>query len=82
MPKARVQKWGNGLAVRIPKALANRMGLKDGDPIFIEGFGKRVELRPAKGIPTLEELVAKITPENRHEEIKWGRAVGNEIVGW
>src|SRR5258706_53237 len=28
---------------------------------------------------TLEELVARITPENRHEEIDWGPPVGNEV---
>jgi hypothetical protein len=28
--------------------------------------------------PTLEELVEKITPENTHEEIDWGRPVGQE----
>jgi antitoxin MazE len=82
MPKARVVKWGNSLAVRIPKAVDERARIKEGDPIFIEVLDERVRLRPADKVPTLEELVAKITPENRHEEIKWGPAVGNELIGW
>ena len=28
---------------------------------------------------TLDELVAGITPDNRHEEIDWGPPVGNEV---
>jgi antitoxin MazE len=82
MPKARVVRWGSRLAVRIPKAVAERAGLKEGDPISIEAFDGHVKLRHAERTPSLEELVAKITPENCHEEIKWGPAVGNEIVGW
>jgi antitoxin MazE len=82
MPKAQIVKWGNSLAVRIPKAIAEEARLEEGDPIVIEALDGRVELRPAERIPTLEELVAQITPENRHKEIKWGPAVGKEIVGW
>jgi antitoxin MazE len=81
MPKARVVQWGNSLAVRIPKALAERAHIKEGDLIFIEALND-VKLRPAEKVPTLEELVAKISPQDRHEETKWGAAVGNEIVGW
>jgi antitoxin MazE len=82
MIKARVVKWGNSLAVRIPKTVAERARLTEGDSIFIEALDGQVTLRPARKISTLEELVAKITPENCHEEIEWGPGVGKEIVGW
>jgi len=82
MPKTRVMKWGNSLAVRIPKAVAERARLQEGDPILIEALDGRVELRAAERIPTLEELVAQITPENRDEEMDWGPDVGKEIVEW
>lgn len=81
MPKARVVKWGNRLAVRIPKAVAERARIKEGDLIGIESLDRHDRLRPTEKIPSLEELVAKITPENCHEEIKWGPAVGKEIIG-
>jgi antitoxin component of MazEF toxin-antitoxin module len=29
---------------------------------------------------TLEALVARITPENRHGETGWGRPVGREVL--
>ena len=48
---------------------------------MIEALERHVKLRPAETILTLEELVERITPENCHEEIKWGSAVGKE-VGW
>ncbi len=82
MPKAQVVKWGNSLAVRIPKAVAEQVRLKQGDAIVIEALDGRVELRPAERVPTLEELVAQITPENRHKELDWGPPVGKEIVEW
>lgn len=82
MPKAQVVRWGNSLAVRIPKAVAEKARLQEGDPLLIEALEGHVELRPTERIPTLEELVAQITPENRHPETKWGRAVGKENVEW
>jgi antitoxin MazE len=82
MPKARVVKWGNSLAVRIPKTVAEQARLQEGDPILIEARDGRVELRPTERIPTLEELVAQITPQNRHKELDCGPPVGKEIVEW
>ena len=82
MPKAQVAKWGNSLAVRIPRAVAEEARLKEGDSIVIEALEGHIELRPAERIPTLEELVAQITPENRYEETDWGHDKGKEIVEW
>jgi antitoxin MazE len=79
MRKARIVKWGRGLAVRIPKAVAEKARLHEGGSVLIEVSEGQIKLRPVKGTPTLEELVAKITPENRHVEIDWGPAVGKEI---
>ncbi|MFZ1005475.1 MAG: AbrB/MazE/SpoVT family DNA-binding domain-containing protein [Candidatus Sulfotelmatobacter sp.] len=82
MPKAQVAKWGNSLAVRIPKTVAEQARLQEGDAILIEVSEGQIRLRPAERVPTLEELVAQITPENRHGEIDWGPDVGKEIVEW
>src|SRR5581483_6977329 len=35
---------------------------------------------PSEPPLTLEELVSRITDENRHEEIDWGPPVGREIL--
>ena len=82
MRKARIVRWGKSLAVRIPKGVAEQARLQEGDSVLIEVAEGRIRLRSVNGIPTLEELVAQITPENRHGEIKWGPARGKEIVGW
>ena len=79
MRKAQIVKWGKSLAVRIPKAVVEEARPQEGDAVSIEVLDGHVELRRAKRIPTLEELVAQITPENRRGEIDWGPAVGKEI---
>jgi antitoxin MazE len=82
MAKAQMSKWGNSLAIRIPKAVAEKARIKEGDSVEIKADRGRIELRRAEKIPTLEELVAQITPENRHGEIDWGPAVGREKIEW
>jgi antitoxin MazE len=82
MPKAQVVRWGNSLAVRIPKAVAEEARMQEGDSIVIEASKGHIELHPAERVPTLEELVAQITPENRHGEIETGPEVGKEIIEW
>ena len=82
MPNAQVVKWGNSLAVRIPKAVAEVARVQEGDSIVIEAFEGHVRFRRTERVPTLEELVAQITPENRHKETAWGRDRGKEIIEW
>lgn len=80
--KAEMVKWGNSLAVRIPKPVAEAAKLKEGDALEIEAAEGRVELRRASRIPSLAKLVSQITPENRYGEITMGAEVGKEIVEW
>lgn len=42
--------------------------MQEGDSIVSKGSEDQIDRHHAERIPTLEELVAKITPENRHEE--------------
>jgi antitoxin MazE len=82
MLKAQVVKWGNSLAVRIPKAVAQKARVQEGDSIVIEAWDGQIRVRRTERVPTLEELVARITPENRYEETAGGRERGKEIVKW
>jgi antitoxin MazE len=77
--KAQIAKWGNSLAVRIPKAAADAAKLKVGDDLdlAIERTGS-ITLRKKKRRPTLKELMRGMTKENRHPETDWGGRVGNE----
>jgi antitoxin MazE len=77
--RARVQKWGNSLAVRIPRAFAEQSGLKENTPIDLSLTEGRLLIEP---IPepdlTLEELLAGVTDQNLHGEIDTGPSAGNE----
>ena len=83
MPSAQIVKWGNSLAVRIPKPVAEEAGVQEGDPITIEAAEGRIQLRRRRSrVPTLRELVAQITSENRYGEVQTGHARGKEDVDW
>jgi antitoxin MazE len=76
-------KWGNSLAIRIPKPVVEEAMMKEGDVLEIEVVAPgRVEVRRASKIPTLAQLVSQITPENRYAEIAVGAEVGKEVVEW
>ena len=77
--KTRVQKWGNSLALRIPKSFATEIGLQRETAIEISlADGKLVITPVAKPKLTLKQLLAKVSKENLHHEINTGHAVGNE----
>jgi antitoxin MazE len=78
--QGRIQKWGNSLALRIPKALAREIGLDEDYPVEITLEEGRIIISPG-GKPhfTLDELLAGVTDENIHSEINTGPAVGNEV---
>ena len=61
--KTRIVKWGNSLAVRIPKTIAEKARLKEGDFLDIETAEGQIELRRAAHVPSLSKLLAQITPE-------------------
>ena len=67
------------MAVRIPLAIAKQASLGEGDCVKLaldrEG---RIVLRPARRRYELAELVAGITPKNRHRQTDWGRPQGKE----
>jgi antitoxin MazE len=78
--KAQLRKWGNSLAVRIPKPVAEAAKLRQGDRLEFRVTGPgAVQIRTAKTKPTLAQLIHGITPENRHGEMDWGKPVGKEL---
>lgn len=77
--KSEIKKWGNSLAVRLPKPVAEAAGLTMGDVVELVPRGKgEVEMRRAPKRPSLQELVDQITPENQHPATDWGRPRGRE----
>lgn len=67
MQDGRVFKAGNSLAVRIPSAIAKRIGLEEGSPVDMAADHGMIYVR--KSIPRkLAELIERITPDNLHTE--------------
>jgi len=78
--KTTAQKWGNSLAVRVPKSIATQVGLKPQDNLEIEVQDGNVVLKPhVRRTYRLDDLVKGITPQNRHSEVDTGTPVGREI---
>jgi antitoxin MazE len=74
-----IAKWGNSLAVRIPKSLAAEVNVQDGDAVEVSVEAGALVVRPQPKRYSIEELVEGITRENRHGEIDWGKPVGKEV---
>jgi antitoxin MazE len=77
--KTRVQKWGNSLALRIPKSFAIEVGLKPESHVEVSLVGGKLVIVPVvKPEATLKQLLAQVTEDNLHHEVDTGPAVGSE----
>jgi antitoxin MazE len=77
---SKVQRWGNSLALRIPKAFAQDVGIEEDSPVEISVAGRDLVISPRAPRPfTLAQLLEGITDENLHEEIPTGPALGKEV---
>ena len=78
--RAIVQKWGNSMALRVPKILAEEVHVARGSPVDLSvSKGKLIILPLRKPVFSLKKLLAGINKKNRHREISTGKAVGREI---
>ena len=66
--RATVSKWGNSLGLRIPKSVAAKVDLVEGDTVDVRAENGRLVAEPIVDDEPLEAMVARITPENRHGE--------------
>ena len=72
-----ISRWGNSLGLRIPKAALQEAHLVEGDQVRVSVEEGRLTIRRAQRLD-LAELVAQITPENRHDEFE-ATTVGAEV---
>jgi antitoxin MazE len=77
------RKWGNSLAVRIPKAVADAIGANDGKRFELTIKNGALVLRPVlkpkrKPCYSLDELLAGMTRDNVPQKVAWGPPRGNE----
>lgn len=77
--RVQIQKWGNSLALRIPKPFAEEAEVREGTVVNLSlAEGKLVAVPDVKGRYTLKQLLSKVTKDNLHKEASFGSAVGRE----
>lgn len=74
-----IAKWGNSLGLRLPKSVALEAQVDAGDRVDVSVKNGAIVIRPSRRSYSLEQLVAKITPQNRHDEIHRASPVGREV---
>jgi antitoxin MazE len=72
-----IKKWGNSLAVRIPRDIARSLHLENDSLVELHLENNRMIVEPKKE-SLLEKLVEQITPDNLHSEIDTEGPVGHE----
>ncbi|MCP4361267.1 MAG: AbrB/MazE/SpoVT family DNA-binding domain-containing protein [Chloroflexi bacterium] len=77
--RTKVQKWGNSLALRIPKPFAVDARLEDNSVVDIMFIDGQIVIKPVPAQHwSLEQLLSEVTSDNLHREVDTGDAVGNE----
>jgi antitoxin MazE len=74
-----IRKWGNSLALRIPKSIADDVGVGPGSVVNVDvSRGKLVAERVGEAVPRLADLLARVTARNIPAEVDTGPRVGRE----
>ena len=73
-----LSKWGNSLGLRLPKSIAREVQLDEGDIVQLSVDHGTIVIRPSRPRYSLDELVRRITPKNRHGESDWSGPIGDE----
>jgi antitoxin MazE len=76
--KAKVAKWGNSLALRLPKALVQAYEVKEGTDVELTEQADGILLKPVGQHYDLDDLLKQVHPENCHDSLKTGESNGRE----
>jgi len=71
-----VAKWGASLAIRIPKAIAEQWGVREGSAVELVSRGEQVVIRKRRY--DLAEMLERVSPDNLHSEVDFGPPAGRE----
>lgn len=76
----KVKKWGNSLAMRIPKSLALEANIEDGSVLDLSLKNGEIVIKPISKLKySLEQLLDEITKDNIPGEMDTGSPVGKEV---
>lgn len=79
--RVRLQKWGNSLALRIPKPFAGDADVGEGAELdLVVSEGRLVATPVRRRLPSLRQLLSRVTPKNLHGEVDSGPPVGREAL--
>jgi antitoxin MazE len=78
--KAQVGRWGNSLALRLPRDIVEELQVREGTTVELEVEGRVLRVAPAKPRYALADLVKRITPDNIPDEIFDDRPKGREAL--
>ncbi len=78
--QVQLSKWGNSLGLRLPRALAQQIGVSEGQKVNIVAEGARLIIEPAPPAFALQDLLVNMTPEAMREAFDWGEDAGRERV--
>jgi antitoxin MazE len=77
--KAKVQKWGNSLGIRIPRTVALELSLETDSEVDMSTHDGTIVISPTRqNRLSLRQLLSKVTDSNLHAEIPSGEAEGRE----
>mgnify|MGYP001565612617 CR=1 FL=1 len=74
-----VAKWGNSLALRLPKAFTDTLALRAGSRVEVDLEAGRIVILPVRRRYPLRELLRRVHPKQLHQEVSLGRPVGREV---
>jgi antitoxin MazE len=78
--RARVKKWGNSAAVRIPSSVLRASRLDLDEMVDVREEAGRIVIEPVRQkVYDLRELLKGITAKNQHESIDFGVPMGKEV---
>jgi len=77
--ESKIQKWGNSLGLRIPKWIAEQVGVEAGSGVELSVKEGKIIVLPRRCKKyDLNGLLQAVTPDNLHGEIDTGEPIGRE----
>jgi antitoxin MazE len=77
---AKTMKWGNSLALRIPKPIAKEFGIEENTRVDISYRENEIVVRPVKTGYRLADLLEKVSLKNLHHEVDMSGPAGRELL--
>lgn len=78
--KSKIQKWGNSLAIRIPKSFAMEAGVSYNSDVDVTiDEGKIIITQSTETQYSLNDFLKQIDEVNLHDEQDFGKPEGNEV---